>query len=171
MVRCHHHGEGQVLNVSLAGQIYWGRTNWEYMFIEDRRLADLRRKRAIDANMAGSHDAEAGILSPADGANLGPAREVTLCWQLQSGVTTYRVYFGVDPNDLALLNEVAQENQITGPALRGQSQYFWRVNAVQPDGAIIPGEVNSFHTGALVGWWRFDENEGQVAESLLEWID
>jgi hypothetical protein len=132
------------------------------MFKGHPGFADVRRMRTILASKPEAHDAEA-VVTPADGTNLGPAKTVTLRWQHKSEGAAYRVYFGIDPNDLALLGEVAQENRIVGPELGRQSQYFWRVDAVQPDGSISTGKVNSFRTGALVGWWRFDEKEGPVA--------
>jgi len=42
MVRCHHHGDQKVLNLSMGGQIYWGRLDWEYMFKPDYRFGDER---------------------------------------------------------------------------------------------------------------------------------
>ena len=42
MVRCHHHGDQKVLNLSMGGRIYWGRLNWEYMFKPDYRFGDER---------------------------------------------------------------------------------------------------------------------------------
>jgi len=44
MVRCHHHGDQKVLNLSMGGQIYWGRLDWEYMFKPDYRFGDERSR-------------------------------------------------------------------------------------------------------------------------------
>ena len=43
MVRCHHHGTERVLNVSMGGQVYWGRVDWECMFKPDYHFGDERR--------------------------------------------------------------------------------------------------------------------------------
>ena len=42
MVRCHHHRNHQILNLSMGGQIYWGQLNWEYMFKPDYRFGNER---------------------------------------------------------------------------------------------------------------------------------
>ncbi len=50
MVRCHHHGSNRVLNLSTAGQIYWGKLDWEKMFKPDYRFGDEspeRQRRVI----------------------------------------------------------------------------------------------------------------------------
>jgi len=44
MVRCHHHGDQKVLNLSMGGQIYWGRLDWECMFKPDYRFGDERSR-------------------------------------------------------------------------------------------------------------------------------
>jgi len=45
MVRCRHHGSERVLNLSVGGQIYWGRGSWEKMFIPDyTRGIELSRR-------------------------------------------------------------------------------------------------------------------------------
>jgi hypothetical protein len=36
--------------------------------------------------------------------------------------------------------------------------YYWRVDEVWADGTVITGNVWSFTTGKLVGWWKFDGN-------------
>jgi hypothetical protein len=67
---------------------------------------------------------------PADGAAVSALDDVELSW-----MDSYRIIL---------------------PALERVTTYYWRVDEVQPDGAIAIGDVWSFNTGKLVGWWKFD---------------
>jgi beta-galactosidase len=46
------------------------------------------------------------------------------------------------------------------PELEEGAKYYWRVDEVWTDGTVMTGDVWSFTTGKLVGWWKFDETEG-----------
>jgi thiol-disulfide isomerase/thioredoxin len=46
MVRCTHHGDDRVLNLSIDGQVYWSQLSWEHMFRLHYRVGDARSGRA-----------------------------------------------------------------------------------------------------------------------------
>ena len=93
---------------------------------------------------------------PADGAAVSPAAEVELSWMPGAYVDEHRVYFGAVPDRMSLLAEVTDSCSVTAPALEKATTYYWRVDEVQPDGSIAAGDVWSFDTGKLVGWWKLD---------------
>lgn len=101
--------------------------------------------------------------SPADGSDIGPEPSIELRWTLEPDAVAQRVYFGPDPNSLVLLVEIRKGNAVNSPELEKQRWYWWRVDAVRPDGSVVEGGVWSFSTGDLVGWWRFNETEGRIA--------
>ena len=108
---------------------------------------------------------------PADGAAVAPHDEVELSWMPGAFVNEHKVYFGTVPDELTLLAEVTDSCSVTAPALEKATTYYWRVDEVQPDGSIATGDLWSFNTGKLVGWWKLDgdaidssgsENHGTV---------
>jgi outer membrane lipoprotein-sorting protein len=86
-----------------------------------------------------------------------------LKWMPGAYVTEHQVYFGASANELSLLAEVNEPNFAEIPVLERGATYYWRVDEVQPDGSIADGDVWSFNTGGLVGWWKFDEGSGSTA--------
>ena len=42
MVRCMHHGDNRVLNLSIGGKVFWGPLDWEYMFKQDYQFGQER---------------------------------------------------------------------------------------------------------------------------------
>jgi hypothetical protein len=93
---------------------------------------------------------------PADGVAVSALADVELSWMPGAYVTEHKVYFGTAMDELSLLVEVFDSYRIIVPALERVTTYYWRVDEVQPDGAIAIGDVWSFNTGKLVGWWKFD---------------
>jgi hypothetical protein len=93
---------------------------------------------------------------PADGAVVAELADVELSWMPGAYVTEHKVYFGTEMDELSLLVDVFDSYRIIVPALERAATYYWRVDEVQPDGAIAIGDVWSFNTGRLVGWWKFD---------------
>lgn len=73
-------------------------------------------------------------------------------------VNEHKVYFGTSVDELPLLAEVTDSCSVTAPALQKATTYYWRVDEVQPDGSIAVGDIWSFDTGKLVGFWKFDGN-------------
>ena len=48
------------------------------------------------------------------------------------------------------------------PKLEKHQRYWWRVDAEKADGSVTKGELWSFVTGTLVGWWTFDQVENEI---------
>ncbi|MBN2271847.1 MAG: DUF2092 domain-containing protein [Sedimentisphaerales bacterium] len=98
---------------------------------------------------------------PADGAEGTALTGLKLTWMPGSYAVAHRVYFGPDPDRLALLGEVTTES--AEPAtLERRATYYWRIDEVQADGSIATGDLWSFHTGRLVAHWKLDEGEGDT---------
>jgi hypothetical protein len=93
---------------------------------------------------------------PVDGAAVAELTDVELSWMPGAYVTEHKVYFGTEMDKLSLLVEVFDSYRIIVPALERATTYYWRVDEVQPDGAIAIGDIWSFNTGKLIGWWKFD---------------
>ncbi|MHC4193638.1 MAG: LamG domain-containing protein, partial [Planctomycetota bacterium] len=66
---------------------------------------------------------------------------------------------------LSLVAEVPHPrcDDIDLPKLKTDTTYYWRVDEVQADGSAVTGDVWSFNTGKLIGWWKFDETSGILA--------
>jgi hypothetical protein len=93
---------------------------------------------------------------PADGVPVATFAELELRWMPGAFVNEHKVYFGTEMDQLTLLTEVTGSCSVTAPALERVATYYWRVDEVQPDGSVATGDVWSFNTGMLVGWWKFD---------------
>jgi hypothetical protein len=100
---------------------------------------------------------------PADGAAAAAFAEVELSWMPGAYVTEHKVYFGTAADQLSLLVGVTDSCSVTAPALEKATTYYWRVDEIQPDGTIATGDVWSFNTGGLVGWWKLDGGFGNTA--------
>ena len=92
---------------------------------------------------------------PSDGACVLPNSKQTLKWSLsEDGAKSYNVYFGTDKDNLPIL----AENTDQYPTRKiGNDKYFWRVDAIMPDGTIIEGKVWSFNTMGPIGHWPLDK--------------
>jgi len=93
---------------------------------------------------------------PADGAAVATFADVELSWMPGAFVNEHKVYFGTATDELSLLAEVTDSCSVTAPALERATTYYWCVDEVQPDGSIATGDVWSFNTGKLVGWWKLN---------------
>jgi len=102
---------------------------------------------------------------PADGAAVAAFVEVELSWMPGAYVTEHKVYFGTAADQLSLLVGVTDSCSVMAPALEKASTYYWRVDEVQPDGTIATGDVWSFNTGKLVGWWKLDADANDSSGS------
>lgn len=109
------------------------------------------------------------VLSPEDGYPFAPAGDVTLAWLGALGASGYKVNFGTDMANLALLEETVQTS-VTATGLVPATQYYWRVDAVI-NGETIEGAVWSFKTereiGGLVGEYRQDKTGASNSD---EWF-
>ncbi len=95
---------------------------------------------------------------PADGASVAFFADVELSWMPGAYVNEHKVYFGTAADQMTLLAEVTDSCSVTAPALEKATTYYWCVDEVQPDGSIAAGDVWSFNTGKLVGYWKLDGN-------------
>ena len=93
---------------------------------------------------------------PADGAPVAFFAEAQLSWMPGAYVNEHAVYFGTAADQMLLLAEVTDSCSVTAPALDKTTTYYWRVDEVQPDGSIATGDIWSFDTGKLVGFWKMD---------------
>ncbi len=93
---------------------------------------------------------------PADGTPVAVFADVELSWMLGAYVNEHKVYFGTAADQLTLLAEVTDSCSVMAPALERTTTYYWCVDEVQPDGSVAAGDVWSFNTGELVGWWKLD---------------
>ena len=100
---------------------------------------------------------------PADGASAAVFAEVELSWMPGAYVNEHKVYFGTEADELSLLAEVTDSCSVMAPALERTTTYYWCVDEVQPDGSVAAGDVWSFNTGELVGWWKLDDGSGNTA--------
>ncbi len=93
---------------------------------------------------------------PEDGASVAFFADVDLSWMPGAYVNEHKVYFGTSADQMTLLAEVTDSCSVTAPALEKATTYYWCVDEVQPDGWVASGDVWSFNTGKLVGFWELD---------------
>jgi len=99
---------------------------------------------------------------PADGTVGIPLTGIELNWIPGAYATGHKVYFGTTIDDLPLWAEVTEPNYPELPPLERDTTYYWRVDAIQPNGSVVTGTIWSFNTGGLVGWWQLDDGSGNV---------
>ncbi|HUT28853.1 MAG TPA: S8 family serine peptidase [Sedimentisphaerales bacterium] len=112
--------------------------------------------------------------NPADGATeVNP--HIVLGWSPGGYALSHDVYFGTDYNDVNDANTTDLEafvgnrdsNSWDPCGLEYGSTYYWRVDEQSASGTA-EGDVWSFTTWGepnlyLVGWWQFDEGDGNTA--------
>jgi hypothetical protein len=109
---------------------------------------------------------------PEDGAKGVPISPV-LRWGAGFDAVSHDVYFGTnwhDVNDGDTLSNEYKGNQESNSynvpdVLEPLTTYYWRVDEVNEADPESPwkGDVWSFRTGGLIGWWKFDEGYGDTA--------
>jgi len=99
---------------------------------------------------------------PADGAMCRQIADLELSWMPGMYAVTNKVYMGTAPNGLSLLADVSDDSNLIVQELH-QKTYYWRVDGIDANGKTTTGDVWSFNTGKLVGWWKFDESTGTIA--------
>jgi outer membrane lipoprotein-sorting protein len=129
------------------------------LIIEDVTAAELAELEAAPLNIKPT----AIRPQPADGASVAFFGEVELSWMPGAYVNEHKVYFGTAADQMTLLADVTDSCSVTAPALERAATYYWCVDEVQPDGSVAAGDVWSFNTGGLVGWWKLDEGSGNIA--------
>jgi len=122
--------------------------------VEDVTAAELAELEAAPLN----NKPTAIRPQPEDGASVAFFDDVQLGWMPGAYVNEHKVYLGTSVDQMLLLAEVADSCSVMAPALEKAVTYYWRVDEVQPDGSIAVGDIWSFDTGRLIGFWKFDGN-------------
>jgi hypothetical protein len=99
---------------------------------------------------------------PPDGTIGTDLQGLKLRWIIAAYATKHRVYFGTSAEKMSLLTVVEGSTCDKVPVLERDTTYYWRVDAVHTDGSVEAGDVWSFNTGGLVGWWKLDEGSGST---------
>jgi hypothetical protein len=101
----------------------------------------------------GRRDTKATYPIVPDKAQGVPANRDVLMWRPAYGATSHTVTFstseaGLDQNTPPTVQKTFQgeENVFTLPTLAAGKTYFWRVDAVMPDGSVVQGDLWSFTT-------------------------
>jgi len=112
--------------------------------------------------------------SPSDGGRF-VGTDVTLGWTAGFGAKLHTVYFGDNFDDVsnAAAGMPAATTTFAPGTLELDKTYYWRVDEFNPP-ATVKGDVWSFETlpvisitdPDLVGWWTFDEGNGNTA---IDW--
>jgi len=105
-------------------------------------------------------DAYAIQPEPADGTTGTATEGVKLAWLPGARAVEHRLHFGTDANNLPLLATIKDTRFGGLPKLERNTAYSWYVDEVGADGAVTPGNLWTFRTGSLVGWWKLDEAAG-----------
>jgi hypothetical protein len=100
---------------------------------------------------------------PADGTVSGNIDDLELSWMPGMYITEHKVYMGTAPDKLSLLADISGHSNLLSPHLQRDTTYYWRVDEIDVNGTVTAGDVWSFYTGKLVGWWKLDENTGTIA--------
>ena len=108
---------------------------------------------------------------PPDGSKTALS-DTALGWGAGSSAASHDVYFGTGQADVAAgTGDTFKGNQMdetyVPEGLEDGTIYYWRIDEVEADGTTRhPGEVWGFKTRddpALIGWWKFDEGQGNIA--------
>ena len=90
-----------------------------------------------------------------DKAENVPLNRDVLMWRPAYKAIAHHVYFGIDQNAVKNAGATSSEykgefkgesNVLTLPNLTAKQTYWWRVDAVMPDGSVVPGDLWSFTT-------------------------
>jgi hypothetical protein len=100
---------------------------------------------------------------PADGTISGNIDDLELSWMPGMYITEHRVYIGTEPDKLELLADVSGDSNVIVQDLQRDTTYYWRVDEIDVNSKVTTGNVWSFNTGKLVGWWKLDENAEIIA--------
>jgi hypothetical protein len=100
---------------------------------------------------------------PADGTMCSQIADLELSWMPGMYAATNKVYMGTSSDGLTLLADVAGDSNLIVQELKRDTTYYWRVDGIDANSKVTAGDVWSFNTGKLVGWWKFDESTGTIA--------
>lgn len=96
-----------------------------------------------------------------------------LKWIGSENTTSYEVFLGETADNLVKVStEQVTQPSFTLSTLTNDKTYFWRVDAINDKGKTT-GETWTFTTEKvfepqLVGYWKFDETEGENATALID---
>jgi tetratricopeptide (TPR) repeat protein len=122
---------------------------------------------------AAPNPAEAIKPAPGNNSPAGPTGPDHLAWQPGRNAQHCLLHLGTAPDNLTLIPGImftgksfSRENpEYPYPAFEPDTTYYWRVDTVNTEGETIPGELWSFTTdGKLIGHWKLDETDGDVAD-------
>jgi len=100
---------------------------------------------------------------PPDGSTVSPTGKLRLDWMPGMNTIEHRLYFGTDPEGMELHAGLVEPGFDQLPELEVDAVYYWRVDEVFADSSVLAGQTWSFTTGSLVGQWRLDEGQGEIA--------
>ena len=85
-----------------------------------------------------------------------------LRWIAGAYAVEHKVHFGASADELSLVATTTGTEFNRLPALKRETTYYWRVDAVSADGKVTQGDVWTLGTGSLVAWYKFDEGSGNA---------
>ncbi len=97
--------------------------------------------------------------NPANGG-VWQRNDMALSWKAGSGAASHKVYGGTDKaavtaGDASALLGTQAETSFALAGLKPLTVYYWRVDEVDPTGAVVPGSVWTINVaGANTGSWR-----------------
>jgi len=97
--------------------------------------------------------------SPADGG-VWQRNDTTISWKAGSGAASHKVYGGTDKaavaaGDASVLLATQAETSFAPTGLKPLTVYYWRVDEVDPTGAVVPGSVWTINVAGMnTGSWR-----------------
>jgi hypothetical protein len=94
--------------------------------------------------------AQARDPNPADGEEGVP--EAILIWTPGATAVSNQVYFGTNPDDLPLVSETDFAVYWHAEGVEPGTRYYWRIDGVDADGAVITGELWSFVSLSEIAW-------------------
>ncbi|MGB2806274.1 MAG: LamG domain-containing protein [Sedimentisphaerales bacterium] len=153
-----YYGETVTPEFPHAVLMRWRAEDGSYRVIfGDLTVADVTAAELAELEAAPLNNKPTAIRpQPADVAPVAFFADVELSWMPGAYVNEHKVYFGTAADQMTLLAEVTDSCSVMAPALEKATTYYWCVDEVQPDGSIAAGDVWSFNTGELVGWWKLD---------------
>jgi len=101
--------------------------------------------------------------NPADATTCGQIEDIELSWTPGLYAAKQKIYMGTTTDKLDLLAEAGSDNNMIVSDLEKGQTYYWRVDEIDANNKMTTGDVWSFYTGKLVGWWKFDESTGTTA--------
>jgi hypothetical protein len=112
---------------------------------------------------------EARDPNPADGEEGVP--EPLLMWTPGATAVSQRVYFGTNPDDLPLVSEQDYFVYWHTEGVEPGTTYYWRIDGVDADGAVITGPVWSFVSLSHIAWGPSPANSATdvLIDKVLSW--